>query len=97
MTTYTVDIPDDREPCITAARMAYNESIPMEVWDETANEGAGGMVPNPDLKADNAAYMAWVMENATKSYCRQYFPNWPEGTPLPTPAPSPPPAAATRG
>jgi hypothetical protein len=72
---YTASIPDDREPCITAARMAYNASQPETIADP-ANPGES--IPNPALLADNAAYMAWVMDNATQSYCNQYFPRKPD-------------------
>lgn len=74
MTIYTIETPDEQEPCITAAREAYNQSIPALVWDNETS----GYVPNPDLKPDNTAYMTWVMQNAANSYCMMYYP---EGVP----------------
>ena len=62
MAAYTITIPDAADVGITKAREAYNASLPAEI------DGA----PNPDLKADNAAYVQWVMGNAAKSYCIQY-------------------------
>lgn len=80
MATYTYIVPDEQEPCITAARTAYNNSIPAEVPDPGNPDAT---IPNPDLKPDNAAYMAWVMQNAVASYCTQYFPRFPDGVPTP--------------
>jgi len=64
---YAITTPDANEPGVTAAREAYNAALP-----PTVDDGAGGQKPNPDLKADNAAYMTWVMVKATESYCIQY-------------------------
>lgn len=57
MSTYTVVIPDANEHGVTSAREAYNASLPAD---------------SPDVKADNAAYVQWVMEMASESYCMQY-------------------------
>jgi len=86
MASYTIVIPDEQESCIDAARKAYNLDQPQTVPDPDNPEQE---IPNPALKADNAAYMAFVMQNAAKSYCNQYplhglVPDGPAPTPAPT-------------
>jgi len=56
---------------ITAARAAYNASLPATVKDGEAD------VPNPALLASNEAYLDFVLQNAVQSWCRQHAPTAP--------------------
>ena len=73
MATYTIVIDDAMERGITAAREAHNASLEAEVPLEPPNpDTPEAKMPNPQLKADNAAYMQFVMEGAAKSYDSHY-------------------------
>lgn len=61
---YTIDLNDASEYGITAAREAFNSSLPATVDD----------APNPALLATNADYVAYVLGSAVESWCRQYAP-----------------------
>ena len=54
---------------ITAAREAYNNSLPATIDDP---ENPGQTIPNPDLIATDAAYVQFVMDKAAESYSKQY-------------------------
>jgi hypothetical protein len=61
--TFTVTITDPASLAgITAARTAYNASLPPQA-DGT---------PSPDTLADDEAYVQFVMATAALSYARQY-------------------------
>jgi hypothetical protein len=67
MTTFTVNITDENHLSgITAARNAYNNSLPQTV---TENEEE---VPNPALLETDAEYVQFVMSKAAESYANQY-------------------------
>lgn len=67
MTTFTVEITDQKHlDGITAARNAYNNSLPQTV---TENEVE---VPNPALLDTDAEYVQFVMSKAAESYANQY-------------------------
>lgn len=67
MTTFTVEITnEDHLAGITAARNAYNNSLPQTV---TENEEE---VPNPALLETDAEYVQFVMSKAAESYANQY-------------------------
>jgi hypothetical protein len=57
MTSYSITIPDNVNPGITAAVNAYN----------IAHAEVEGFVP-----FTNADYVTFVMTKAAESYCRQY-------------------------
>lgn len=61
---YIIDLNDASEYGITAAREAFNSSLPATVDD----------APNPALLATNADYVAYVLGSAAESWCRQYAP-----------------------
>lgn len=61
---YIIDLNDASEHGITAAREAFNSSLPATVDD----------APNPALLATNADYVAYVLGSAAESWCRQYAP-----------------------
>jgi len=54
---------------ITAARSAYNSSLPQTIDDP---ENPGTQIPNPDLIATDGAYVQFVMSKAAESYSKQY-------------------------
>lgn len=69
MTIFTVEITDESHLAgITAARSAYNAVLAETIKDEEGND-----IPNPDLIADDAAYVQFVMSKAAESYSRQYI------------------------
>lgn len=61
---YTTTISPESEYGITAARDAYNASIPALVDD----------APNPALLASDSAYLDFVLAAAVQSWCKQYAP-----------------------
>lgn len=61
---YTTTISTASEYGITAARAAYNASLPALVDD----------APNPALLASDSAYLDFVLAAAVQSWCRQYAP-----------------------
>ena len=67
MTTFTITIEDESHLAgITAAREAYNLSLPQTiVVDEDE-------VANPDLIETDADYVQFVMSRAAESYAKQY-------------------------
>lgn len=69
MADYTVTIPDEQVPCITAARLARNEGLPATVPDP---ENPGAEIPNPLIIETDAGYVQFVMRHAVISYCRMY-------------------------
>jgi len=70
---YVIDLDDTAEPGITAAREARNSSLPATVTVPSAIEDEPATdVPNPDLLATNADYVAFVLSSAAKSWCQQH-------------------------
>ena len=68
MTTFTVETTDEAHLAgITAARTAYNNSLPENITDEEGNE-----IPNPDILETDADYVQFVMGKAAESYANQY-------------------------
>jgi hypothetical protein len=65
---YTTTISESSEYGITAAREAYNASLPKTVKDGDTD------VPNPALLAHDTAYLDFVLQSAVQSWCRQYAP-----------------------
>ena len=61
---YTTTISDSSTYGITAARAAYNASLPATVDD----------AQNPALLASDSAYLDFVLQNAVQSWCKQYAP-----------------------
>jgi hypothetical protein len=66
--------PAQKEAGLTAAMQAYNASLPPTISapDPDSEAGAYHDVPNPALVANEAAYVAFVMNSAGESYARQY-------------------------
>lgn len=52
---------------ITAARIAYNSSLPEKTLNEVGEE-----VPNPNLIDTDNDYLQFVMSRAAESYAKQY-------------------------
>lgn len=74
---YTVTFPDSQDIGITAARLAYNRSLPGTVAGPLGVDGApGGAIANPALITDNAAYMAWVFGNAVTHWAESLQGAW---------------------
>ena len=70
MSDFTITITDESKLAgITAARAAYNASLP-ETIDDVANPGT--QIPNPEILADDQAYVQFVMDKASESYAKQY-------------------------
>lgn len=69
---YTTTINDESVPGITAAREAYNTSLPQTV--KSTVDGVETDVPNPDLLPHDSAYLDYVLSNAVASWNRQYAP-----------------------
>lgn len=61
---YTTTINDASVYGITAAREAYNASLPATVNDE----------PNPALLSSDSAYLDFVLQRAIESWCQMYAP-----------------------
>lgn len=72
---YVTQINDESVYGITAAREAYNASLPQEVVitpaTETEPEVRG---PNPNLLTNDSAYLDFVLTHAIASWCKQYAP-----------------------
>lgn len=66
---YSIDIPDEQVPCITAARLARNETLPATVPDP---DNPGEEIPNPLIIDTDEGYVQFVMRHAVVSYCRMY-------------------------
>lgn len=78
---YATEINDASRYGITAARAAYNASIPAEVQvtpavpaTEDTPEVPAVMGPNPDLLTTDEAYLDFVLWRAVQSWCQQYAP-----------------------
>ena len=68
MTTFNIDIINQSHLAgITAARQAYNTSLP-----QTTTNEAGEEVPNPDILSSDSEYVQFVMSKAAESYAKQY-------------------------
>jgi hypothetical protein len=68
MADFTVTITDEHQLAgITAARAAYNSSLPETIPDEDGNE-----IPNPAILNTDADYVQFVMSKAAESYANQY-------------------------
>ena len=65
---YTTTINDASVYGITAAREAYNASLPATIKDGEAD------VPNPALIASDSAYLDFVLQRAIESWCKMYAP-----------------------
>ena len=65
---YTTTINEASVYGITAAREAYNASLPATIKDGEAD------VPNPDLIASDSAYLDFVLHRAIESWCKMYAP-----------------------
>lgn len=61
---YTTTISDSSVYGITAARNAYNASIPATIDD----------APNPALLQSDSAYLDFVLQAAIQSWCKQHAP-----------------------
>jgi hypothetical protein len=67
MTTFTITIENESHLAgITAARLAYNASLPETVMVD------GVELPNPDMLEADAEYVQFVMSRAAESYAKQY-------------------------
>lgn len=72
---YTIDLNDSTEYGITAAREAFNASLPATISTPSDVEGEPATEsPNPSILATNASYVAYVLGSAAESWCRQYAP-----------------------
>lgn len=78
---YQTTINDEVVFGITAAREAYNATLPAEVVITPASEGVNGEEgqeevkgPNPAILNNDALYLDFVLTNAVASWCRQYTP-----------------------
>lgn len=68
MAIFTVTITDQSHlDGITAARNAYNNSLPANITNEENEE-----IPNPAILSTNAEYVQFVMSKAAESYANQY-------------------------
>lgn len=68
MTDFTVTITDERLlDGITAAREAYNNTLPATIVDEDGDE-----IPNPAILDTDEEYVQIVMSKAAESYANQY-------------------------
>lgn len=68
MTDFTLSITDERLlDGITAAREAYNNSLPATVVDADGDE-----IPNPAILDTDEEYVQFVMSKAAESYANQY-------------------------
>lgn len=68
MTTFTIEITDQSKlNGISAARLAYNNSLEQTIVDESGNE-----VSNPDIIDTDQEYVQFVMDKAAESYSKQY-------------------------
>lgn len=68
MTTFTITIEDQTYlDGITAAREAYNTTLPATILDENGDD-----IPNPDLLETDAEYVQFVVSKAAESYSKQY-------------------------
>lgn len=65
---YTTAINTESVYGITAAREAYNASLPATVKDGETD------VPNPALIASDSAYLDFVLASAIESWCKMYAP-----------------------
>ena len=65
---YTTTINTESEYGITAAREAYNASLPATVKDGETD------VPNPALISSDSAYLDFVLTRAIESWCKMYAP-----------------------
>lgn len=73
-----VNIPDNVKYAVTAARLAYNASLP------PARDESGNQVPNPAAITTDEGWIAFVNESAVKGWAVQY-------AAPPAPPPEPPP------
>lgn len=81
----TLTIPESARPGITAARAAYNASLPATIEVPATEEGGEAtQAPNPALLASDESYITFVVGRAVESY------NANLGTAAPTPAPATP-------
>jgi hypothetical protein len=68
MTTFTITIDNTSHLAgISAARAAYNNSIPAVITDDL-----GDNITNPGLIDTDADYVQYVMAKAAESYSNQY-------------------------
>jgi hypothetical protein len=87
MTTFTIEITDASKLAgITAAREAYNASLPSTIivkqptgemlidheTEESYEETIDVIQPNPALIETDAEYVQFVMDKAAESYSKQY-------------------------
>ena len=70
MSDFTITITDESKLAgITAARAAYNANL-SETIDDVSNPGT--QIPNPEILANDHAYVQFVMDKASESYAKQY-------------------------
>lgn len=68
MTIFNIEITEQSHlDGITAARDAYNQSLPETVLNEVGEE-----ISNPEIILTNAEYVQFVMSRAAESYAKQY-------------------------
>lgn len=68
MTIFNIEITEQSHlDGITAARNAYNQSLPETVLNEVGEE-----IPNPEIILNNDEYVQFVMSRAAESYAKQY-------------------------
>ncbi len=68
MTTFNIIIEDTKHLAgISAARAAYNQSIPLTIINDDNEE-----IENPDIIQTDADYVQFVMTRAADSYSKQY-------------------------
>jgi hypothetical protein len=68
MAEFTVIITEESHIAgITAARAAYNASLPATITDEDGNE-----ITNPAILDTDEEYVQFVMSKAAESYANQY-------------------------
>lgn len=72
---YVTTINPASVPGITAARAAYNASLPATIdGGQKTAEGAPIMVANPALLSSDSAYLDFVLRSAVDSWNRQFAP-----------------------
>jgi hypothetical protein len=69
---FSISIPDDLAPGVTASRESHNAGLPAFIPDPDQNNGETLQIPNPAICATDAAYLSFVMKQIVDGYCQAF-------------------------
>jgi hypothetical protein len=69
---FSISIPDNLAPGVTASRESYNAGLPEFIPDPDQNNGETPQIPNPAICATDAAYLSFVIKQIVDGYCQAF-------------------------